>query len=264
MRNIPKWQTVSIKRCTHGLKTPPDRLSSNQMVLHCKPLEALAHFAYDIFATGTKRDMWSALTTTYEDFPDWAGSERYSIQAQAEGNPGQLMMAGPMLQALLEDRFQLKVHKETREEKAYILSVDNAGPKMTTPPPDGCTTEDYYYRDDIVLTPPPPPNPCPRNTGGHGPNRTVDSWMNMDTLSLILMKTAALDAPLFNRTGLAGAYHVQLQWLNQTLDPAAQEADRLLGHSIFSAVQKLGLRIEPGKGPRQFLVFDHAERPAEN
>jgi uncharacterized protein (TIGR03435 family) len=52
--------------------------------------------------------------------------------------------------------------------------------------------------------------------------------------------------------------------MNQTLSSATQETDPALGPSIFTAVQKLGLKIEAGKGPRQFLVFDHAERPTEN
>jgi uncharacterized protein (TIGR03435 family) len=88
--------------------------------------------------------------------------------------------------------------------------------------------------------------------------------MNMNTLTILLTKSGALDAPLLNKTGLTDAYHVQLKWSNQTLSPAPQETDGTFGPSIFTAVQKLGLKIEAGKGPRQFLVFDHAERPSEN
>jgi uncharacterized protein (TIGR03435 family) len=267
MRDLPKWDAVSIKRCIDppaSWQRAEANESSNRLVMNCQPLESLAHLAYDMFATGRTRDMWSAQTTRYEGFPDWARSERYRIEAKAEGNPGQLMMLGPMLQALLEDRFQLKVHKETREGKAYILSVDNGGPKMTTPPPDGCTTEDYYYQDDMAWFPVSAPNPCPRSASGQGPNRMLDSWMNMKTLSFLLMKSAGLDAPLINKTNLTGAYHVQLEWVNQTLASATQETDAAAGPSIFTAVRKLGLKIEAGKGPRQFLVFDHAEQPSEN
>src|SRR4051812_26606456 len=122
VQDIPLWESVSIKRCLDARNTIQDSLSANRMRLNCKPLEALAHIAWDMFPSGKKREFWNALTTWYEGFPDWARSERYMIEAKAEGNPGQFMMAGPMLQALLEDHFQLKVHKEAREGKMYILS----------------------------------------------------------------------------------------------------------------------------------------------
>ena len=263
MRDTPKWDAVSIKRCTDAPNTMADSVSSNRIMLNCKPLEGLANIAYNIMATG-KRDLLNAQATRIEGFPDWARSERYAIEAKAEKSPGQSMM-GPMLQTLLEDRFRLKVHEETREGKVYILSVATGGPKMTTPPPGGCTTVDYRYQDDNPFVPSPPPtNPCPQSNGGQGPNRAIDDWMNMNTLIFLLGQRAGLDAPLLNKTDLTGAWHVQLQWANQTLSPATQETDAPLGPSIFTAVQKLGLKIEAGKGPRQFLVFDHAERPSEN
>ena len=95
MRDIPKWEATSIKRCTGAPNTSPDSLSSNRMVLNCKRLEALAHLAYDMFATGKKRDIWNAQKTRYEGFPEWAKSERYMIEAKAEGSPGEFTMAGP-------------------------------------------------------------------------------------------------------------------------------------------------------------------------
>ena len=263
--NIPKWDAVSIKPCADTDRPNPtlDSLSSNRMMLNCKPLEGLANVAYNLFVNG-KRNLQNVSVTRIEGFPDWARSERYTIEAKAEGSPGQLMMNGLMLRALLEDRFRLKVHKEIREGKVYILSVATGGPKMPTPPPGGCTTLDYDLRDDTALVPPRPPNPCPYS-GDRPPLKALDAWMNMDTLTYFLGRPdAGLDAPLFNKTALAGAYHVQLQWSNQALSPATQETDGTFGPSIFTAVQKLGLKIEAGRGPRQFLVFDHAERPSAN
>ena len=78
--------------------------------------------------------------------------------------------------------------------------------------------------------------------------------------------------PVEDRTGLAGAYDFQLAWtpdqfrsddgkvrlLNgETIDPA--------GPSLFTAIrEQLGLKLEPKKGPVEFLVIDHAEQPLEN
>ena len=61
--------------------------------------------------------------------PDWIDSDRYDIEAKAEGNPTWEQMQ-PMLQALLEDRFKLKIHRETRELPVYLLTVAKGGPKL--------------------------------------------------------------------------------------------------------------------------------------
>jgi hypothetical protein len=47
--------------------------------------------------------------------PEWAESERYTIDAKPETPQRREMMQGPMMQSLLEDRFQLKIHRETRQ-----------------------------------------------------------------------------------------------------------------------------------------------------
>src|SRR5436853_2894596 len=40
------------------------------------------------------------------------------------------MMQGPMLQALLQDRFQLKIHRDARQVPVYALTVASGGPKL--------------------------------------------------------------------------------------------------------------------------------------
>ena len=57
-------------------------------------------------------------------------SDRYTIAAKAEGNPPLSEMYGPMLQALLETRFHLKLHRETREGPVYALTVAKSGLKL--------------------------------------------------------------------------------------------------------------------------------------
>jgi uncharacterized protein (TIGR03435 family) len=90
----------------------------------------------------------------------------------------------------------------------------------------------------------------------------------MDSLAALLnfdtaMRGAGLDYPVINQTGLTGAYHVQLEYAKRDA-PAPQATDAIPAPSVFTAIQKLGLKLEAGKGPRQYLVFDHAERPSEN
>ena len=209
--------------------------------------------------------MLESFTTPHEGFPGWTSSERYTIEAKAQGSPGQTMMWGPMMQALLADRFHLKVHKETREGRVYILSAAKGGIKMQALQPGTCESRDYVFsKDRLPGHANPPANPCPfQNDAHHGPNWAFDDWLSMDSLATFLTGLTqgpdSLGAPILNKTGLTGAYHVQLQWSDSNAP-----ADVSSYPSIFTAVQKLGLTLEAGKGPRQFLVFDHAERPTEN
>ena len=64
--------------------------------------------------------------------PDWIRTERWDILGKAEGVQGRLPRAeeNPMLQALMRDRFQLKVHTDTKEMPVYALTVAKNGAKL--------------------------------------------------------------------------------------------------------------------------------------
>jgi uncharacterized protein (TIGR03435 family) len=79
-----------------------------------------------------------------ERLPSWADSERYTIEAKPQGNPGVGIMRGPMLQALLEDRFALKIRRETREGRVYLMTVAKGGSKLQ-PFHGGCTPFDLVH-----------------------------------------------------------------------------------------------------------------------
>ena len=85
--------------------------------------------------------------------PPWIGSDRYDIQAKSEGNASVQEMEGPMLQALLEDRFKLKLHRETRQLPVYELTVAKSGVKLERSKEGSCIP----YSVDA----PPPPAPAP-------------------------------------------------------------------------------------------------------
>jgi hypothetical protein len=71
--------------------------------------------------------------------PGWIDSDHYDIQAKADGNPTVRQMEGPMLQALLEERFQLLLHRETRQLAVYKLSVGKSGAKLRASQEGSCT-----------------------------------------------------------------------------------------------------------------------------
>jgi uncharacterized protein (TIGR03435 family) len=199
-----------------------------------------------------------------EGGPAWINSELFQISAKAVGNPGNLMMSGPMLQALLEDRFRLRVHHETREVSAYALTVAKGGPKLQPSKEGSCTTVD-------LSKPAVPPEPGQKFCGlafttyeVRGPNSTREMHAgSLDQLSTLL--GSILNRPVINKTGIAGAFDFFLEYssdLNTANAAPTAPSDESAYPSIFTAVQeKLGLRLEATKGPGEFLVIDQVERP---
>ena len=129
----------------------PDRLSMN-----CQPLRNLIRTAYVMFAEG--RRMMPGRMTPIEGGPSWVDSDRYQITAKAEGTPGQEMMRGPMLQALLQDRFKLKIRRESREVPVYNLTVAKNGPKLQPSAAGSCVALEAF---DFTKEPAPGQGPPP-------------------------------------------------------------------------------------------------------
>ena len=81
-----------------------------------------------------------------------------------------------------------------------------------------------------------------------------------------------LDRPVIDSTGITGKFDIHLEFAANEATPRflpggelGRPADAPSGRPpIFTAIQQLGLRLEPATGPREFLVIDHVERPAAN
>ena len=74
----------------------------------------------------------------------------YDIHAVTEGAYSRDLMMGPMLQALLEERFHLRIHRETRETPVYALRVAEGGLKLPRFPEGSCVPIDFtQFRDAI-------------------------------------------------------------------------------------------------------------------
>jgi bla regulator protein BlaR1 len=257
----PKFEVVSVKPCKAdtaspgrigglGIRATPGRLSAD-----CVPLKILIQHAYLVYANGQYRD-FNFYDVSFEGAPAWIQSERYTINAKAEASRSAGMMNGPMLQALLEDRFRLKMHRATREAPAYELVVAKGGPRLK--PFDGsCTPVDW------TKTPQPPPGPkdC-RNVGGmSGPNATR-YWraISIDDFIAAVLDKQFVGRPVVNKTGITGVFDIHLTF---TPEQSADAPDA--GPSIFAALQEqLGLKLVPARGREDYLVIDHVERPSEN
>jgi uncharacterized protein (TIGR03435 family) len=280
-----KFEVASIKLCRPG-DTPPDGgrkgggggASGNdpgRLSLGCQSLEHLIQSAYIRFGDGKARSIGSPsvsprqMNQSIEGGPGWVTSDRYRIDAKPESPQTPEMMRGPMLQTLLEDRFKLKVRRETRDVPIYALVVAKGGPKLQ--PTKGCTPLDFTNGMPPRPAPGQPP-PC----GLFGPDTNGGMVTFGQTLAGVCIQfSVALDRNVVDRTGIVGEFdmHLDLSW--DELFPsdrpngvpgsdAAAPGPRDPLSAFTAAVQKLGLRLEPSKAPSEFLVIDHVERPSEN
>jgi len=169
--------------------------------------------------------------------PSWANSDLYEIIAKTAGTVT-VAQARPMLQALLVDRFQLKLHRENREFPIYALLPGKNGSKLK----ESANTVQFSV-----------------NSTGGPVSRIVATNVTMATLCSQLGYRIE-DRPVRDRTGLTGHYDLTLEWT-----PVGTPPDVASGPSIFTAIQEqLGLKLEAAKESGESLVIDRVERPTEN
>jgi uncharacterized protein (TIGR03435 family) len=174
-----------------------------------------------------------------EHAPAWMDTERFDIAAAGAAiRKVNLEDERARMRALLEERFQLKSHRETRQGRVYLLTIGKGGPKLT-PHNDGTGTRT-------------------RKGCGH----LAGSRVTVDVIATILSRETERD--VVNRTGLAGKFDFALDWTPDTR-PCPADDDAPVRPSFYTAVQQqLGLKLEAAKAPVEVLVIDRLERPGEN
>jgi len=274
-----EFEVASIKvnpDCDNRPRNVP-RPSPGRLTMECMTLYSAIQSAYGTFANGVSADLKAVEIV---GGPAWGNSERYDITAKAIGDPPQAQMRGPMLQALLEDRFKLKLHREAKEVPIYALTLSKNGAKFERSKEGSCLAVDVNR-----LPPPPAPGQPPAKICGRpvpgtkGRNVTMDaSGMTMRDLAEGLL-SRILDRPVQDKTGLAGMFDFHLEFTPDestplganTPPPVAADPGKPAppgdptGLSIFTAVEEqLGLKLVRDKGTTQVLVIDHAEKPTAN
>lgn len=170
--------------------------------------------------------------------------ERFDVIAQAEGKAtaGEFRL---MMQSLLEERFALKAHLETREGPVYRLVIVKR---------DGTLGPQLLKSNSECGDPPPASVPwalraCTGRTG------IADMVMGASLFSgLIGTLESLVDRRILDETGLSGRFDIKLEWSRGQKD--------IERPSIFTAIQEqLGLKLEPARGPTSVLVIDSISRP---
>jgi uncharacterized protein (TIGR03435 family) len=250
-------------------RVSPGRLNTGCALLAANyPMSGLIQRAYGRLKLGFPPPPIGS-TPPVSGGPAWIYSDYYLINAQTAQKASTEAMEGPMLQALLEDRFKLKVHRETRQVPVYVLTVAKGGSKLQQVSQGSCVPPDNSTWPMPAL--PPGKHYCvSRGAGGrYGPNTKLhEDEATVDYMCKMLQ--LVMDRPVIDKTGLKGQYKFDLEFAIDQSTPNvigpeyAQPSDDPPAPSIFTVMQQLGLKLEAAKGPRDFLVIDHVERPTPN
>jgi uncharacterized protein (TIGR03435 family) len=193
--------------------------------------------------------------------PEWATSERYDIEAKAADSHAtqpQLML---MMQTLLEDRFKLRWHRETREGPVYVLSAARGGHKLRAA--KDCVLE----RDPDKPLPPPRPGrtqPLCGNNWLHsvGPNM-VWSAFSIDLDQVADTLGSFTGRKVVNKTGVKGLFDIDVEL--PRLQPVAGDGLAPPETDAFTVLrEQLGLVLEQGRGPLEYFVIDSIARATDN
>jgi bla regulator protein BlaR1 len=243
-----KFEVASVKPADPNLRGMRLNITpGNGLLASGVTLKTLVEFAYDV-----------------QDFqisggPGWMRTDRYEILAKpdrpeesAESREATEAQRKVLLEhlrertrALLAERFQLSVHRESEDRPVYILALAKNGHKLQEP-----TEQTGITRNRGLIS-------------GNG--------ATVEMLAHVLGFT--LGRPVLDRTGVTGTYKFKMEWTEESvgmkekggaISTDATPADPL-GPSIFSAIQEqLGLKLEAGKGPVEIIVIDRAEKPTAN
>jgi len=175
--------------------------------------------------------------------PQWFFDDRWDVDGYPDvpGYPSYKQMQG-MYRKLLEQRFGLKLHRETRSMAAYVLTVAKGGPKLTKTMDQEAMSDTTFLQWDS--------------------QRRVLRVTSTTMTEFVWTMETEVEKPMVDQTGLTGKWDFLLKWRPDTA-PDMGDPNALPG--LFTAIQEqAGLKLEGTTAPVEVLVIDHAERPLPN
>ncbi len=190
--------------------------------------------------------------------PSWVSADRFDMEAKADDPSTEIAQLRLMMRSLLEDRFNLKLHRETKKSPAYALVVGRSGQKLRA-------SSDQISPDDTA-SPRPEPGERPYRGGMlMGAGMLVANAVRLSQFAKVL--TPQLDREVIDKTNLEGRFDIQLHWTPERFGSTAVgvPTGSMDAPSIFTAIQEqLGLRLESVRELTEVLIIDHAEKPTAN
>jgi uncharacterized protein (TIGR03435 family) len=197
--------------------------------------------------------------------PEWPWPTFFMIEAKGDSEADAKLAAltaeqqraeqAHMVQALLEERFNLKTHWETRVGDVYNLVVAKGGPRLGAQgsmPPSAEELKMFGNR---------PLPPLDQKRDG----QEFDYVAHGCPMGVLVRSlTLQFGRPVIDKTGLTGKYDFVLKYKGRwDRDRPADDMDPT--PPMDRALQEeLGLKVEGAKGPIRVLVIDHIEKPSEN
>jgi uncharacterized protein (TIGR03435 family) len=223
----PAFETASIHP-NPRVERQEAQVSPGNLVMRNLPLFFLVQWAWDV-------------TPAQIDAPPWFMEACFDIVAKAPGPADETQMR-LMLQALLADRFGLRLHKEARVMPVYAITLAKGGPKFQE-----SATEGSFALE--------------RN------NPVVLNWHHARMSDLAQGISGVARQPVIDDTGLKGRYEIHMDlsaYLNRAGGAGDGQFDMM--SVLFTGLQDLlGLKLEARKQSVDVLVIDHAEKtPTEN
>jgi uncharacterized protein (TIGR03435 family) len=242
----PAFEVASVKPGDGDLgidmKTFPTRLSST---CDLRQLITAAYTMENWQVTGgpawLDSDLFDVEARTGEDL----SGDRDTVLALGRPVPRKMML---MLQTLLAGRFNLKVHRETRQDNVFALVLAKGGPKLD-PPKD--TTRSYVGmgRGKVAWSADGRPDFSAATVIVTGDNASMGQ--------LAAYLGGVMRRPVEDKTGIEGKYDFRIEY---TPDDSSADTP-----AVSTALQRdAGLKLNATKGPVEFLVVDHAEKPSPN
>ncbi len=264
-----KFEVVSIKPCTTGEVLPPAggggrsggygggrfETSPDTLTINCMTVEGMVFLGYAAAGKPLANNVRSADVLPVKGGPEWAHSERWSIEAKAAAPTERRTMLRSMLPALLEDRFRLQQHRETEERPMYAMVVAKDGLKITPMKPGDC----LEVRPDASIAAKGMPEPGTFWCGalvqlGSNARRIVS--MGGTTLARFADAISGYTGRyVLDKTGVSDVFNITITFAPVDAPPI----DAGPGvESIFTVLEKqLGLKLEPTRGPAEY----HRARP---
>jgi bla regulator protein blaR1 len=286
-RPRPRFEVASVKSVDRALMTRDHegrQLTTTRFVDRTDLLQYIVRAYVDGGGCQLKTALGQDCPVIVGSLPAWVGTERWEIQATLPpGTPTysaeqrrerESLQVNLMLQVLLEDRFRLAIHRETRELPVYVLVVGKSGPKLKPTPPggefrkaaDGRTIEVHGMAMMLRV---------PRADGSSSRRMTFQASSMQDAAEYF---ASYFDRPVLDRTGVSGNYDFTLESEFDADAPGPVAVPNLSGRGggyfnpftgltaagLSASLRDVGLSLESTRAPLEVLVVDRVEKPTEN
>lgn len=223
-----KFEVASIRRCSSDL-APGDRSGGNvgepspeNLNLNCQTVIGLIRMAFVVFADG---HMNPDARVPIQGGPGWIQSETYRVKAKAMAAQNQGTMRGPMMQALLEDRFKLKMHREAQKAPVFALTIAKGGPKLQKWTEGSCVPMDF-----TKFPPQEPPNMCLTRASPNGPNVLIEAQgVTVGEFFHRFFGNGIDGRPVVDKTGVKGQFNFRLTYAPDSVNNATTSGEQAGG-----------------------------------